>query len=499
MSNKYLSTGTSGLKSNYLSFIEVLAQAVGSIAPTASLALVIPLVSSYAGNGTWLAYLFALITTVLIGICLNFFTKRSASPGSLYSYVVKGLGAKVGILAGWALLLAYVLTSAAVLDGFVNYANALFSYGKIAIPAIVIAIFGAAIAWIIAFRDIKLSTTVTLILEFFSISVIVVLAVIVLIRKGVYFDFDQLNLKGVTFDNFRTGLVLAFFSFVGFESAASLGGESKKPLKNIPRAISASIFIIGGLFVVLSYTEVLGFIGQVAKDASGNNQPALGVLSAPLSVLAAKNGVGFLGSLISVGALLSFWSSFLACTNAGARAFFSFGQDGVFSSKLGRTHAKNKTPHIAITVSTAIALIIPVILLGFGNDPLTIYGWVGTIATFGFLFSYILIAVAAPIYLKREKELKIRHVILSVITVLVLLVPLVFSVYPAQPMPYFLFPFIFIGWLVIGGIWYVYRRFKNPKLGSDISNRADETYNQFKISSEEINADLETKVVAESE
>jgi hypothetical protein len=227
MSNKDLSTGTSGLKSNYLSFIEVLAQAVGSIAPTASLALVIPLVSSYAGNGTWLAYLFALITTVLIGICLNFFTKRSASPGSLYSYVVKGLGAKVGIFAGWALLLAYVLTSAAVLDGFVNYANSLFSYGKIAVPAIVIAIFGAAIAWIIAFRDIKLSTTVTLILEFFSISVIVVLAVIVLIRKGAYIDFDQLNLKGVTFDNFRTGLVLAFFSFVGFESAASLLGLGK--------------------------------------------------------------------------------------------------------------------------------------------------------------------------------------------------------------------------------------------------------------------------------
>jgi hypothetical protein len=40
------------LKSEYLSFFEVLAQSIGSIAPTASLAFVIPIVYATAGNGT---------------------------------------------------------------------------------------------------------------------------------------------------------------------------------------------------------------------------------------------------------------------------------------------------------------------------------------------------------------------------------------------------------------------------------------------------------------
>ena len=51
------------LKSEYLSFFEVLAQSIGSIAPTASLAFVIPIVYATAGNGTWLTYIFALVVS----------------------------------------------------------------------------------------------------------------------------------------------------------------------------------------------------------------------------------------------------------------------------------------------------------------------------------------------------------------------------------------------------------------------------------------------------
>lgn len=127
-----------GLKSEYLSFFEVLAQSIGCIAPTASLAFVIPLVYGNAGNGTWLAYTFALVAIVLVAVNLNHFASRSASPGSLYTYIIKGLGPTAGFLSGWALLLAYGLTTSAVLSGFINFANVLFQYVGINIPLILL-------------------------------------------------------------------------------------------------------------------------------------------------------------------------------------------------------------------------------------------------------------------------------------------------------------------------------------------------------------------------
>ena len=120
---------------------------MANIAPSATPALVIPLVFATAGNGTWLAYLFATIAIALVAGNLNQFTKRSASPGSLYAYVAKGLGSNVGVIAGWALILAYILTASAVLCGFVNYANVLFEYAGIRLPSLLIAIVGAAGAW----------------------------------------------------------------------------------------------------------------------------------------------------------------------------------------------------------------------------------------------------------------------------------------------------------------------------------------------------------------
>lgn len=101
----------------------------------------------FAGNGTWLSYSFATLAILLVGANLNQYTKRSASPGSLYSFAVKGLGSGAGVISGWALVLAYLLTASAVLGGFINYANVLFSYAGITISPIIIGIVGALVAW----------------------------------------------------------------------------------------------------------------------------------------------------------------------------------------------------------------------------------------------------------------------------------------------------------------------------------------------------------------
>jgi len=460
----------SGLKSECLSFSEVLGQSIGGIAPSATPALVIPLVFATAGNGTWLAYLFATFAILLVGANLNQFTKRSASPGSLYSFVAKGLGPGVGVIAGWALVLAYILTAGAVLCGFVNYANVLLDYGHIKISPLILAVVGSLSAWLISYKDIKLSTKVMLTLELISLALIIFLGIWVFIKHGNFINHAQLTLQGVSFTSIRIGLVLAFFSFTCFESSATLGDEARNPLKSIPKSVTTSILLVGGIFVVLSLAEVMGFVGsKVTLDKA----------AAPLALLATRTGIGFFGPIISVGALISFWACILGCTNAGARVLFQMGRHGVFHSSVGKAHGDNQTPHIAISIVTIITFVVPAILIARGGGLFDIYGWIGTIATFGFLLNYLLIAIAAPIYLKREKELTRGGIVLAVITVLTLLIPIVGSVYPLPAMPYGAFPFVFAGWLVIGIVWFLIKRAKTD-LVSDINEELDAVESHFK-------------------
>ena len=465
------------LKSEYLSFFEVLAQSIGSIAPTASLAFVIPIVYATAGNGTWLTYIFALVAIVFVAINLKHFASRSASPGSLYTYIVNGLGPTAGFISGWALLLAYVLTTSAVLSGFVNFANVLLQYVGINIPLVILGIVGAVGAWYVAYKDIKLSSKLTLILEGISLISISILGIIVLIHNGFTIDFAQLTLKDVSPTNIRIGLVISFFSFVGFESAASLGEEAKKPLSTIPKAILYSAIFVGIIFVIFSYTEVLGFIGSTVK---------LNEADAPLNTLADLNSVGFLGPIITLGALVSFFACILACANAGARVLFSIGRHGIVHYSVGSVHEENKTPHIAIAVISLIATLVPIILIALNNGIFDIYGWLGTIATYGFLFNYALVTIAAPVYLYREKELKLKDIVLSVITFIILLIPIVGSVYPFPAYPYNLFPFIFLAWLVIGTVWFIIQKVKNPNLVFNIETDVHRINEQFKVEIEDI-------------
>ena len=107
--------------------------------------------------------------------------------------------------------------------------------------------------------------------------------------------------------------MLGFFSYVGFESATTLGDEAKEPLKNIPRAVLMSVILAGLFFMFSSYTQVLGFHGAaITLDKS----------DAPYNIISAHAGVGYLAPLISLGAIISMW----ACTLAASmppRAFSS--------------------------------------------------------------------------------------------------------------------------------------------------------------------------------
>jgi amino acid transporter len=415
--------GRHGLKATCLSFPEILSQSVANISPTLTPVIIVPLVFASAGQGTWLAYLFATVGLVLVGTNINQFTRRSTSPGALYSFVTRGLGVPLGFLCGWCLILAYMLTGMAVMAGSVNYAGLL-----------------------LAFKDIQLSTRIMLVLEGVSMLLILVLGGIVLSRRGSWIDRAQFDIGAMDLAGLKTGLILAIFSFVGYESASTLGEEARNPLLNIPRSVLLSALISGLFFMLTAYVAVSGFKGLPLS---------LSASTAPFNDLANGAGVAYFGVLISICAVVSLFACTLASVNAAARVLFQMGRHGILHPAMASAHRTNLTPHHAVTVSCLIVLLLPALLLSRGRGLLDILNDLSTISTFGFLLAYVLISIAAPVYLRRLGQLSPRGVLFAVASVLFMVPPIVASVYPTPAAPADKFPWYFLAYLGLGGVWFL--------------------------------------------
>src|ERR1039458_3567508 len=322
-----------GLRRGILSPMETLAQSVSTIAPTTTPAVTIPLVCALAGNGTWLAYLLATTAVLLVALCIARFARHSASPGSLYTYASMTLPPWLSATVAWSLLLAYVATGSSVIGGFYHYSNLLLHdvTGHV-YSSVLLATLVTAVSIRIAYRDVEISARLMLWIEALSVTVIVIVVVLLLVRHGRHWDWEQLHLHGMTGSGLRLGVVLALFSFVGFESATTLGSEARNPLKTIPRAVIQSAILAGSFFAVCAYAEVLGF-HAVGQD--------LGASPDPMHVVARVGGVPVLGLLIDIGALVSLFACTLACITAAARVLLLMAHNGLAHDSLRATHAHN--------------------------------------------------------------------------------------------------------------------------------------------------------------
>ncbi len=408
-----------GLKPDCLSFSEVLAQSFAVIAPTTIPASNIGLIVALSGNGTWLSFLIGLMGLLFVSININQFASRSASPGSLYSYISKGLGSTAGVICGWSLVLAYLFTGMSVLCGFANFSGALIGHLGIHPSSITLLAIGAGISWYAAYKDIQLSAVAMLWMEAASVLLIAILCIIIWAHKGFALDMSQLTLSGTTPGSVATGLVLVMFAFSGFESATSLGDEAKKPLQTIPKSVMGSVILAGLFYVSTTYIEVLGFSGTGVSITQ---------IEEPLGFLSQQAGVGFLGQLVGLGALFSFFACILGSINPAARIFFLMARHGLFHSSLGTAHSSNKTPHVAVTMCSLITFFVPAVMSLFNIKLFESMGYLGAICSYGFLTVYILISVAAPVYLYKIRKLQLRDIVFSILGVAFMTIPVLGSV-----------------------------------------------------------------------
>jgi amino acid transporter len=439
-------TAPPGLRADILSPMETLAQSISTIAPTTTPTMTIPLVFVLAGNGTWLAYLFATATILLIALCISRFARYTSCSGSLYTYATSGLPPAVSGIAAWALLLAYIATGASVAGGFLHYANVfLLSITGRAAPTALLALLCVGVSTFIAYRDVQVSARLMLWIEAISVALISIVLALLLWRNGLHIDHAQLHLQHVTPSAVRLGVVLSLFSFVGFESATTLGAEAIHPLRTIPRAVIQSAIFTGAFFILCAYLETLGM-----HTAHQN----LGESTAPMRTLATLAGVNILGPFIDFGALVSMFACTLACITAAARVLMRMGHNGLVHNRLGTAHHKNATPGSAVLV-TGLLTALPVCVLALrGVAGTDIYGWMGSLAVYGFITTYGLAAIALPIYLKRNHTLTKVPLLISIAATAAMLLALAGTLYPVPDRPYNWLPYVYLAYIVSGMAWF---------------------------------------------
>jgi amino acid transporter len=423
--------------------------------------MTIPLVFGLAGQGAAIAFLISTIGVLLVALNVNQFARISSSPGSLYTYITDHMHPRWGVLAGWALLIAYVGTAAAVSAGVTNYANVILRdrFGVQAFPLLLTALV-TAIACYLAYSDVQISARLMLWLQAASVALISAIAIAVIAKHGWHPDMQQLTLQGVTPEKLRLGLVLAIFSSVGFESATSLGSEARNPLTSIPRAVKWSAILAGVFFFLCAYAEVLAFRGEaITLDKNVS----------PMHVLAQKVGLPpIMGTLTDLGAVVTFFSCFLACITAAARVLFLMARHGALHSVLGEAHEANQTPHRAVLLSSIAAFLPAGIMTLLGLNLFEIYGLIGTLATFGFVTAYILVSAAAPLFLRSRGCLTPQAIGISVLAILAMGAALLGNLYPVPAAPYSYLPYLYLGLLLMGFAWSTIWIARSPSFAPEI-------------------------------
>jgi amino acid transporter len=298
---------------------------------------------------------------------------------------------------------------------------------------------------------VQLSAKAMLAFEGAAIVAVLALGIAVWKHTGFAVDHEQLTLARATPGGILMGMVLVVFAFSGFESSTALGEEAKDPLRAIPRSVVQSVIVSGVVFIFMAYVVILGFRGLNVDLAK---------TEAPLLVLSGELGLKWLGAFISLGVILSFFSCTLASINATARIVFSMARHGLIPRVLGRAHPRNETPHIAIGFAAVLTFVATSALSLSGVSDFDGQGYFGTLCTFGFLTVYVLISLAAPIYLYRNGELTKSSVVVAALAAVFMIIPFLgvigvpgSTLFPPPDYPNNLLVWVFLAFMVGGASW----------------------------------------------
>ncbi|MGC8866698.1 MAG: amino acid permease [Elusimicrobiales bacterium] len=308
-----------------------------------------------------------IITAVACGFCALCYAELASMvpiSGSAYTYAYATLGEIVAWIIGWDLILEYAIGNIAVAISWSGYFNELIKslfgfefplwlridyrtfvqrgYDISTVPHLlgIPVVFNLLAVLIVAFitwlliKGIKESTSFNNIMVIFKI-----LILIIFIAAGFYY-FNPDNLKPFApggLKGIQIGAATIFFAYIGFDAVSTVAEETKKPSRDMPIGIIASLVICTILYILVT----LSLMGMIPYQELKNqiNEP----LVAGLNYHSAPR---YLVALISIGAVISTTAVLLVFQMGQPRIFFAMARDGLLPESFSKVHPRFKTPHI---------------------------------------------------------------------------------------------------------------------------------------------------------
>ncbi|MGV9302419.1 APC family permease [Nonomuraea sp. NPDC003727] len=411
MSTSTETHGVNRLKKDAVGLVGVIFMAVATAAPITAMTGNVPIVVGFGnGLGVPAGYLFATAVLTIFSVGYTAMSKHITAAGAFYGYISHGLGQVVGMVSGLLATMAYVVFEASIIGFFAYSANDTFkSLAGVDIHWLWFAFLGLALNMILTYFDINLTAKVLgvfLITEIFMLGLV---AIVTLLNGG---GPDGLMAATLNPANaFRTtglqagavglGLFMCFWSWVGFESTAMYGEESREPKKIIPIATLVSVVGIG-----LFYT----FVSWMTVAANGVKAPEIaakefaGIFFNPTEQLLGPWAVSLFKILILTGS----FACAMAFHNCAARYLYALGRENLIPGTgrtLGATHPVHGSPHIAGFVQSAISVVLVLAFHFAGMDPYVhIYTLLAVLGTLAILIVQTLCSFSVIGYFHVKKK-----------------------------------------------------------------------------------------------
>ena len=392
----------------------VIFMAVATAAPITAMVGNVPIAVGF-GNGSHApaGYIVATVVLGLFAIGYATMAKHITATGAFYGYISHGLGRVVGMAAGLLITLAYVVFEASLIGIFSFFTqNLVSSLFGITIPWILPALLMLALNAILTYFDVNLTAKV---LGVFLVTEIVMLAlgaVAVLVRGGGPQGFaiaETLNPVGaftpaaVAGASAGLGLFFAFWSWVGFESTAMYGEESKDPKRIIPRATMIAVLGGGLFYVFVSWMAIAGTGPQRAVELAQDADTASEIFFGPVRSTYGEWAITLFNILLVTGS----FACGMAFHNCASRYLYALGREGLsrnLQRTLGATHRTHGSPYVASFVQSGISLVLILAFVFAGMDPYVhMYTLLAILGTMAILIVQSLCAFAIIAYFHFHK------------------------------------------------------------------------------------------------
>ena len=395
-------TPTNSLKRNAVGTIGIAFFVLAFAAPLTGIVGIGPIVLGKGGS-PGAPGIFLITTVILLIFSVGFaaMSRTHSGPGGFAVYIGTAFGpraargaAHIAVIGYTAFLVANIALLSASAAGIIS------SRFGLNLPWWTYAIVTLAVLAILGYREVKLSVRVLGVLLVAEIVIVLILDASVLGKGGA----EGTSLTGFSPTAITTGgvgivFLMAFAAFVGFEATTLFGEEAKDRHRTIPRATYLAVGIVGVFYILSMWVLQLAWgPSHVAAAASGDATNFLFTVNTRFVGLWSTD-------VMQVLVITSMLAACLSAHGALSRYLFSMGRAGTLPPRLGTTHPRMRSPHIASITQTVVTTIIVAAMILTGANPLgVVYPWLAGIGSVAILLLYVLASLAVIRALRRSSN-----------------------------------------------------------------------------------------------